>query len=105
MIDNTSLFDVAAVATGTILIHGIILVSPELKAKALTFIPIGILGVAGIPYTMIWQQLFPSEAEPLKDDWPYWIAAFFIAVLLVKYGGEMLGLGKDMTAIVGTMLA
>ena len=105
MIDNTSLFDVAAVATGTILIHGIILVSPELKAKALSFIPIGILGAAGIPYTMIWEQLFPSEAEPLKDDWPYWVAAFFIAVLLVKYGGQMLGQGKDLSILVGSMLA
>lgn len=106
MIDNISLLDVAAVATGTVLIHGLILASPELKNKAQTFIPIGILGAAGIPYTMVWQEFFPGKAEPLKDDWPYWIAAFFIAFILVKNGAQILGLlDKGMSAIVGMMLA
>jgi len=106
MIDNTSLLDVAAVATGTILIHGLILASPELKNKAQTYIPIGILGAAGIPYTMVWQEFFPGKAEPLKDDWPYWIAAFFIAFILVRNGAQIIGLlDKGLGQIVGMMLA
>ena len=110
MIDNTSLLDVAAVATGTILIHGIIITSPELQQRAATLIPIGLLGAAGIPWTMGLEQLRAwgvfGRAEPLKDDWPYWIAAFFIAFLLVKNGAQLLGLlDRGIGQIVGMMLA
>jgi uncharacterized protein YqjF (DUF2071 family) len=133
MIDNTSLLDVAAVATGTVLIHGIILATPDLKQKVINFVPIGLLGAAGIPYSMAMMAIeemgvfIPSDEpdaqrreslrgsltyttgdlpQPLKDDWPYWIAAFFIAFMLVRNGGQIIGLlGSDLKAIVGLMLA
>ena len=106
MIDNTSLLDVAAVAAGTLFIHGIIINSPDLQSKALKLVPIGVLGLAGVPYTMAWEYFFPGKAEPLKDDWPYWIAAFFIAFLLVKNGGQLLGLlDRGIGQVVGMMLA
>ena len=106
MIDQCSLLDVAAVAAGTLVIHGIIINSPELQSKALTLVPIGVLGLAGVPYTMVWQQLFPGQAEPLKDEWPYWIAAFFVAFVVVRNGGQLLGLlDKGIGQIVGLMLA
>ena len=110
MIDQCSLLDVAAVAAGTLVIHGIIINSPELKQKALNLIPIGLLGAAGIPFTMGLEQLQAwgvfGKAEPLKDDWPYWIAAFFIAFVVVRNGGQLLGLlDKGIGEIVGLMLA
>ena len=110
MIDNTNLLDVAAVATGTIIIHGIIIHSPELKQKAMNLAPIAVLGAAGIPYTLALEQFqawgFFGNVQPLKDDWPYWIAAFFIAFILVRNGAQIIGLlDKGLGQIVGMMLA
>jgi hypothetical protein len=135
MIDNTSLLDVAAVAAGTVLIHGLILASPDLKQKVIKLIPIGVLGAAGIPYSMAMEAIqdlglfqategpevqrreslrgplayTPSSQgipAPLKDDWPYWIAAFFIAFILVRNGAQLLGLlDRGIGQIVGMMLA
>ena len=133
MIDNTSLLDVAAVATGTIFLHGLILKTPDLKQKVINIIPIGLLGAAGIPYSMAMMAIeelgvfVPSEGvdasrreslrpplqystseipQPLKDDWPYWIAAFFMAFMFVRNGGQIIGLlNSKMSEILGLMMA
>jgi hypothetical protein len=110
-IDNIDPFELAAIGSGTIMIHGLIINSPELKNKALVWLP-SILGVGGIMIGYGLSQLEEmgifGRAEPLKDDWPYWIAAFFISYLLVRHGGQLLGLMREgagsLTTVIGALL-
>jgi hypothetical protein len=108
MIDNTSLLDVAAVTAGTVLIHGIIHESAPYAAAALKYAKLW----THEAYVELVSDIFKGTAgekwgvKAPKDNPEEWISAFFIAFILVKNGGQIIGLlGSSLSAIVGLMLA
>ena len=109
-IDNIDPLELAAIGTGTIIIHGLILNTPALKQQAISYAPSAILlGAIGVTVQFLEELWRPKQVklpDPLTDDWKYWVAAFFVAYMLVKNGGQIVGLlDKSMTSIVGLMLA
>lgn len=112
---NLNILDVAAMAAGTYLIHELILTSPELSDRAMRFtLSSAALGFTGILYQYAHQlNILPWDKyvapEKLKDHPAYWLIAFFVSFLMVRHGGQLLGLMKEgagsLTAVIGAMIA
>lgn len=108
MIDNTSLLDVAAVAAGTVLIHGIIHETAPYATAALKYAKLWSTEQASELVSDILKGTAGEQwrVKAPKDNPEEWICAFFIAFILVKNGGQIIGLlGSGLNAIVGLMLA
>ena len=112
---NLNILDVAAMAAGTYLVHELILTSPELSDRAMRFtLSSAALGFTGILYQYAHQMnILPWDKyqapAKLKDQPAYWLIAFFCAFLMVRHGGQLLGLMKEgagsLTAIIGAIIA
>jgi len=101
----------AAIAAGTVVIKQIIDTSEDvLGALKQRFTPIWakkwephwemFMGI--IPQLKLWKK----ETAPLEilPDWQEWIFAFFIACMLVFFGGQIIGLFGDAFKLTNLML-
>jgi hypothetical protein len=106
--EKVDFVEVGAMAGLTLIVHGLILETPAYKQRVLDLTPIGFLGAAGIPYTMFvygWQEVFGTTAPALTDESSiYWVYAFVIAFMFVKFGGQIIGGIGDVTTKLATMV-
>jgi hypothetical protein len=87
--------EVGAIASGTFIVHTLIIESPELQKYAAKFTVAGILlGGIGLTAEAIMMQLGigGTPEKPLDDKPEYWVVSFFIAYVCVKHAGSILAL-------------
>jgi len=110
-IDNIQPIDLAAISAGTWLVHEIIINSPELQAKASQYVLAGsLLGLSGVFLQAGLDVFMPTKPkEPLPDDWKIWVVSFFVSFIIVRHGGQLLGLMKEgagsLSTVIGALLA
>ena len=84
-------------------------------------VPFGFGSIMGqyIPYVgemtkigeMAWERLRTGDVTATVEEkegaaeWFKWIIAFAVAYMLVEHGGELLGLGQNVSVLVGMLLA
>lgn len=120
VIDNMHInpIEALAVVSGTIVIHGIIVSAPTLYAKAVqygmtVFAPL--VGGATNPFLFIFQTLWEKIVIPLtatstepvgsEGDIGAWLTSFFLSYTICKYGGDIIGLGTNLSVLIGMLLA
>jgi hypothetical protein len=111
-IDRLNPLDTAVVIAGTMVIKGVIDTSAEVTGKISSlWQQWGAVGMVGL-YQPIWQALEVAKQYGLKgvsgvwnEETFKWALAFFLAYILVKHGGQLMGLlDKGITAIALMML-
>lgn len=102
-------FDALAMVGMTYIVHGIIKGSPELmeKVKVLQYPEFLLLGGFGV----VAAQFLPLPEGALKKaveqtpDWFVWLESFAIAFIIVRHGGQLLGLmDRGLNAVVPLLL-
>lgn len=121
MVDNCNALDVMAVVSGAYVIHQLIMATPQLQQQAKNFVWTAAIAlpfaawltpfITAAAWSQAAQQAPQIKPEEIfkREEWKIWLISFFIAYILVRHGGQILGLVKDGTAklseIVGLMLA
>lgn len=106
----SDVIDITAIGFGTYIVHELIINSPELSDKALRFTASSVLfGVGGMIYQYAHQlNILPwdkyTAPAKLKDNLAYWIIGFFAAFLMVRHGGQILGLMKEGAGSLSTVV-
>lgn len=109
MIDRIEPFETMAIIGTTIIVHGIIASTPALmeKVKVLQhpeFLLLGGIGVVAAQYLPLPEGELKKIAEE-TPDWFVWLESFAIAYIIVKHGGQIMGLlEKGLTSVVPMLL-
>jgi len=109
LLDKIEPLDAAAMAGMTYIVHGIIAGSPALmeKVKVLQhpeFMLLGGLGVVLTQYLPLPEGAIKKAAEA-TPDWFVWLESFTIAYVIIKHGGQLVGLlDKGLNAVVPLLL-
>lgn len=111
-IDSINPLELFAIGSGTYIVHELIVNTPLLMQKASVFgISATILGAAGVAFTYVTEHLNlfgENKPEKLSDDWRLWVISFFASFVIVRHGGQLLGLMKDgagsLSTVVGALL-
>lgn len=108
-IDKIEPFDVAAMVGMTYIVHGIIAGSPELmeKVKVLQhpeFLLLGGFGILAAQYLPLPEGAIKKAVEA-TPDWFVWLESFTIAYIIIKHGGQLVGLlEKGLSSVVPMLL-
>ena len=102
-------FDAVAMVGMTYVVHGIIKGSPELmeKVKVLQhpeFLLLGGFGVIAAQYLPLPEGALKKAVEA-TPDWFVWLESFAIAYIVIRHGGQLVGLlDKGLSAVVPLLL-
>lgn len=101
-------FETAAILGMTFAVHGIIKGSPELmeKVKVLQhpeFLLLGGFGVIAAQYLPLPEGALKKAAEQ-TPDWFIWLESFAVAYIIIRHGGQLLGLLEKGLSVVVPML-
>lgn len=104
-LDNIDYIELAAIAAGTYIFHGVIFESELIKAKIAKFASdLGweLTHLLALGYRYVGG---PSKQEiKVPDRIEYWIIAFFLSFCIVKYGGVLLSTLEKGFAGLATLL-
>lgn len=109
MIDRVEPFEVMAIIGTTIIVRGIISSTPALmeKVKILQhpeFLLMGGIGVLAAQYLPLPEGKLKEIVEE-TPDWFIWLESFAIAYIVVKHGGQLIGLlDKGLSSVVPLLL-